>query len=57
MSEEEKKEAEDDLRRFEKDLKALMVDGQKPKTDAQMKQYMRYVPLFSACELSSLCLR
>jgi len=38
--EEEKKEAEQDIRNVEAELKALMVDGEKPKTDKQMREYM-----------------
>ncbi len=39
--EEEKKEAEADLKKVNDDLKKLLGDSSKPKTDAQMKQYMK----------------
>lgn len=39
--EEEKRDAENDIKQLSADLKALEVAGEKPKTDAQMKQYMK----------------
>lgn len=37
----EKKELEDELRRIGNDLQALMVNGQRPMTEAQLKSYMK----------------
>jgi hypothetical protein len=43
--EEEKKEAEEDLKRYNAELKQLVAGGEKPKTEAQMKSYMKYALL------------
>lgn len=39
--EDEKRDAENDLKQLDNDLRALEVAGEKPKTDQQMKQYMK----------------
>jgi len=39
--EEEKRDAENDLKQLAADLKSLEVGGEKPKTDAEMKAYMK----------------
>ena len=38
---EEKVEVDEDLQRLNKDLEQLQVNGQRPTTEAQFKQYMR----------------
>ena len=41
--EDEKKEAEEEIRRLNGELKLLLVNGEKPRTEAQMKQYTKCV--------------